>query len=521
MTDSIQVLKPGWRALDASADVYSGAVLHFFDAGTSNTRTVYSNYGLSTSLGTTVTCDSGGFPTSDGTTKVEVYTGTSAYKVVLKNSSGTTIWTIDNIVGALDTTPFTAAAFAAPDTDCASDTDNTTLTTGMLGTVRNGNPTGGSFTYTLPSAITATNGKGYVIRHVGTANQINIASVLAQTIDGLTQISLLGQYEAVELVSDGANWHIKNDANRTAFAGSLRPQGYLTLTSGTPIISGDVSAATAVYYTPFEGNFVPIYDGTRWRLYEFAELTLTLVSQHVANGIYDVFGFLNSGVVTIGTGPVWTTVTAGSGARGTGAGTTELTRTKGLLHNTVQITARNSSSTYTVAAGRATYLGSIWIDGSAGQITCHRAFGQNRKWGVWNAYNRKPIHLNGGDSTATWTYTTGAYQQSRAQSGNKVSVFMGLAEEVTNVNFTQLLTMSNATTDSRIAIGWNSTSAASGVAGVNHRNQASGAGASVSAVYSAVPFIGIADVNCLEYGSNNLTFNGTDANMSMRAMYQG
>jgi hypothetical protein len=233
MTDAIQVLKPGWRALDADGVTYSGAVLHFFDAGTSNTRTVYSNYGLSSSLGTTVTCDSGGFPTSDGSTKVEIYTGTSAYKVTLKDSSANTIWTIDNIVGALDTSPFAAAAFAAPDTDCTSDTANTTLTTSDLGGVRNGNPTGGAFTYTLPSAITATNGKGYTIRHVGTANYIILATVLSQTIDGQLTYELHRKYDAVTLVSDGANWHILNDAGRQMADG----QCILTLSGASLLLS--------------------------------------------------------------------------------------------------------------------------------------------------------------------------------------------------------------------------------------------------------------------------------------------
>jgi hypothetical protein len=102
------------------------------------------------------------------------------------------------------------------------------------------------------------------------------------------------------------------------------PQGYLTLTSGTAIITGDVLAATSVYYTPYIGNQIPIYDGTQFNLSSFSELTLTLNSNHTASNIYDVFVWLESGVVTMGTGPAWNTATAGAGARGSGAGTTEL-----------------------------------------------------------------------------------------------------------------------------------------------------------------------------------------------------
>jgi putative ABC transport system permease protein len=33
------------------------------------------------------------------------------------------------------------------------------------------------------------------------------------------------------------------------------------------------------------------------------------------------------------------------------------------------------------------------MDGTNGQVTCHRSFGQSRKWGLWNAYNRRPLYL--------------------------------------------------------------------------------------------------------------------------------
>jgi hypothetical protein len=51
---------------------------------------------------------------------------------------------------------------------------------------------------------------------------------------------------------------------------------------------------------------------------EFAQLTLALVASHAANTIYDVFGFANSGVATIATGPAWTNITAGTSDRGSG-----------------------------------------------------------------------------------------------------------------------------------------------------------------------------------------------------------
>ena len=82
------------------------------------------------------------------------------------------------------------------------------------------------------------------------------------------------------------------------------PQGRLTLTSGTPVMTADATAQTSVYYTPYQGNIVPIYDGTNMDSYTFAQLTMTLNTTNQTSGnIYDLFVFLNSSVVTIGAGP--------------------------------------------------------------------------------------------------------------------------------------------------------------------------------------------------------------------------
>jgi hypothetical protein len=116
-----------------------------------------------------------------------------------------------------------------------------------------------------------------------------------------------------------------------------------------------VNAATPVFYTPFTGNLILIYNGSRHVPTEFTELTLDLVSAHAVNAIYDVLVFSNNGVLTAVTGPAWTTATAGSGARGTGAGTTQLSRLNGYWVNTVSMTGRNGSSTYSIGANLATY----------------------------------------------------------------------------------------------------------------------------------------------------------------------
>jgi len=204
---------------------------------------------------------------------------------------------------------------------------------------------------------------------------------------------------------------------------------------------------------------------------ECSELTLSLVANHALNTIYDVFVFSNSGVLTMVTGPAWSASTAGSGARGSGAGTTQLTRVKGLWTNAVSMTGRNGSTTYTVGANLGTYVGSILIDGTAGQVTCHATYGQSRKWGVWNAYNRSSVTLKVGDATAGWTIGGGgssALQSLRGQTTNSMTTFVGLPEQTYDFHSymrASFIGTTNQNAQFYTAIGFNSTSSASGIIG--------------------------------------------------------
>lgn len=375
---------------------------------------------------------------------------------------------------------------------------------------------------------------GVVNRSNGTISLTGNNPGVQQTVDGSTSQSL-GPGQGCLVQTDGTNWFSFGMPSR----GTIVPQGRLTLTSGTPVLASDVTAATAVYYTPYVGNQIPIYDGNSTLLYTFSELTLTLASQHTASNIFDVFVFLNTGTVTIGTGPAWSNSAAAAGARGTGGGTTQLSRTNGLWTNTVQITARNGATTYTVGAGLGTYVGSLIMDGTNGQITCHASWGQSRKFGVWNAYNRQRIILEAGDSTASWNYTTNTIRQSRADSGNTLQVFAGLPEEWFDLSFYQKSQAGSQTTGTLVniewytGIGYNSTTAFSGqTAGM--QTQATGATTPVAQIqatsparYLAPPTIGINNVNSLERSivttgaSPFVNYFGGSDDMVLRALWMG
>jgi hypothetical protein len=302
----------------------------------------------------------------------------------------------------------------------------------------------------------------------------------------------------------------------------LRPQGRLTLTTNTPVLAADVAAATVVYYTAYEGNQVPVWSGTQFLNLTFAsDLVLTLTSAAQANDIVDVFAIDVSGAPVLAFGPVWGNSGAGAGARGSGAGTTQLVRQSGLWTNANIVTLYNGATTYAgVPANQATYLGSLFIDAAAGQTTCRLSFGQTRKWGVWNAYNRKPIAMLGGDGTASWT-GNGSLRALNANAANNCTAFTGLPEEPV------LAMLSNqgiiaVTGLLKFGIGLNSTSAFTGSIGYKSGGS-TGYGTNETLVSQNIisPQLGINTINMLENVTSGAAVYGTQANNQLLVSYLG
>lgn len=217
MTDSVQVLKPGWRAFDADGEILSGAVLYFYASGTTTPLTVYSNYGLSTSLGTSVTCDSGGYPTSNGTAKVQIYTGASPYKIVLKDSSGATVWAEDNLIGALDTSSFITSSTLTASTPVTNSSSNKAPGLAAQGKFYNLDCSGGDVTVTIVNAATCANGWSIKVRHDGTANQILITGTSSELFKiggraGVTAFALARRGQTVTITCDGTGFAVEQSS---------------------------------------------------------------------------------------------------------------------------------------------------------------------------------------------------------------------------------------------------------------------------------------------------------------------
>ena len=209
MADAVLLFPPGFQVKNASGTIQNGAVLRFFDAGTSDTRTIYSNPTLVTSLGTTVTTNSAGRPASGGN-EVLVYASEGNLKVTAETSAAVSLWSYDNVIGALDTVSFNATT-AIPETPVLTKTGDYIILAADQGSVVNFNVTSDT-TATLPSAVTMGDGWRITIRNTHETSIVTITPVGGQTVNELSSYVLYNKQDGVTVVSDGANWHIADSA---------------------------------------------------------------------------------------------------------------------------------------------------------------------------------------------------------------------------------------------------------------------------------------------------------------------
>jgi hypothetical protein len=174
----------------------------------------------------------------------------------------------------------------------------------------------------------------------------------------------------------------------------------LTLTSGTPVTTADVTGATNIFVTPYKGNRIALYDGSAtWNILTFTEITQALGT--LTSGLpYDVFAFNNSGVVATEI-LAWTSASARA---------TALVLQDGVLVKSGATTRRYLGTFYTTST-------------TATEDSAAKRF-------VWNYYNRVKRSLRVTEATDTWTYTTATFRQANNAAANQVDLVVGVAESL-------------------------------------------------------------------------------------------
>jgi len=184
--------------------------------------------------------------------------------------------------------------------------------------------------------------------------------------------------------------------NPTSGAQSYPCQGRLTLTSGTPVTTADVTGATTLYFTPYNGDHIALYTGSAWANYTFTERSLSL-SGLAANTNYDIFLYDNGGTLTL-EATAWT-------------------------NNTARATALVLQNGVYLKSGATTrhYLGTIRTTSTAGQTEDS----QSRRF-VYNQDHPVARKLWAGDTgTNSWTYSASAWRAANNNTANRVEVVIG------------------------------------------------------------------------------------------------
>lgn len=284
----------------------------------------------------------------------------------------------------------TAPAFRALVANDIPSLDTSKITTGTLGIAR-----GGTGLTTIPS-----NGQVYI----GNGTGLTLATLTA-----------------------GAGTSITNGAGSITIANTLPVdnglcEGRLTLSSGVPVTTNDVTGATTIYFTPFRGNRIALKVVGVWTIYSFTQLTWS--SSFSSAAPTDVFISWDGSQLVLNT-VVWTNDTTRA---------TALAYEDGVLVRSGSVGER--------------YLGtfrgvSIAIEDSR----------QNRN--IWNYYNRVDRDVYVEDASAAFSYTTAAWREFRNVSTQRVQYVVGVVEDAPQFHVWAGL---RGTGINRVAFGFNSTS---------------------------------------------------------------
>jgi hypothetical protein len=226
------------------------------------------------------------------------------------------------------------------------------------------------------------------------------------------------------LTSDGSAWASTAPTSDLGIC-----EGRLTLTSALPVTTADVTGATNIYFAPYNGNRIALYDGSSaWNVRTFTQITVALGTLTDAKP-YDLFAYDNSGTVTFDSPVAWTNDTTRA---------TALTTQDGVLVKTGATTRRYIGTFYTTAT-----------------TTTEDSYAKRL---LWNYYNRvtRPMAVV---ASGSWTYQTSTFRQANASTANQLEFVVGWAEVELDVFVLVTTGNSDAAIRCQVGIGFDSTTA--------------------------------------------------------------
>jgi hypothetical protein len=273
----------------------------------------------------------------------------------------------------------------------------------------------GTWSMAFAAAATLRDGWWCAIKNDG-AGVITLNPDGAETIDGSATLDLAAGQSCM-VCCDGAELYVIGvlGMSQTTADGrysSIQNDFRLSLTSGTPVTTADVTAATTIYCVPYKGNRISLYSGTEWLSYTSAQFSLALGTL-TSGKPYDVFAYINAGVPTLEF-LVWT-------------------------DDTTRATALAYQDGVLVKSGDATrrYLGSFYTTSST------QTEDSKEKRYLFNYYHQVLRDLRRRETTATWTYQTATSRIANNNAANIVSVLVGVDESAISINLSAVAQNAN------------------------------------------------------------------------------
>ena len=307
--------------------------------------------------------------------------------------------------------------------------------------VKETSTTTGTGTYSLAGAVTgfrtfvagiADGNSCHYCAEDGTDWEVGIGGVSDASPDTLTRTTIIASSNAGAAVNWAAGTRNLFCVCAAADTVPVNPNvcnGRLTLATATPVTTADQTAKTTVYWTPYKGNSIALYDGTAlWKHLSFAEISVAVPS--TTSTPFDLFVYNNSGAAAL----------------------EALSRT----NDTTRATALTAQDGVYVKSGATTrrYVGTGRTTGSSGQTEDSVA---NRL--LWNYYNRVPRQCFRSEATSH-TYTTASFRAwNNSASAAQVAFMVGVLEDAI-IGFVQArTTVGIIGADGKVSLGLNSTTA--------------------------------------------------------------
>ncbi len=311
-------------------------------------------------------------------------------------------------------------------------------------------------------------------------------------LTALTEISVPALEDLTYWVDDPSGTPAERKCSMTRAFGLLTfiNQFRLTTESGVAVSTSDRTAQGTIYWTPYVGSLVSLYDGTRWRLYSSAQISLGLTATSGKN--YDVFVYDNAGTVTLELSAAWS-------------------------DDVTRVDALTTQDGVKVKSGALTrrWVGTIRASGT--NVTADVGGGVTTQVGakrfVWNAYNQVRRDMKVIDTTDNWAYATNTIRQAGGVAGNKIEYVTGdAATYIDAAVHGNALLNANSAAAARAGVGLDSTTAFYGIIQNGYNTGGSNSNnIPMTGRYSGTPGLGYhyiswneagADGTCYMLGSN-------------------